>query len=121
MDTSGTLYGLSRTVIARGGPSKEEMSMKLTRWVASASVCAAIAGGVVLTGGSSAIAATPGAGGHHGAPSAAVGMDHHGSARQPTDPWIADQLAAFYPSAAHRLAVFDPWVKDQLAQSHTGK
>ncbi|MFG3013974.1 hypothetical protein ACGFZB_26820 [Streptomyces cinerochromogenes] len=95
--------------------------MKLTRWVASAGVCAAIAGGVVLAGGSSAIAATPGAGEHHRVHSATVGVEDHGGARQPTDPWIADQLATFYPSAAHRLAVFDPWVKDQLALSHPGQ
>ncbi|MEU6587769.1 hypothetical protein ABZ923_00780 [Streptomyces sp. NPDC046881] len=41
--------------------------------------------------------------------------DRHHAARQPTDPWIEDQLATFYPSSKQRLAVFDPWVKDQLA------
>ncbi|MEW2288340.1 hypothetical protein [Streptomyces sp. NPDC047841] len=41
--------------------------------------------------------------------------DRHPAARQPTDQWIEDQLASFYPSSKQRLAVFDPWVKDQLA------
>ncbi|MEW2513971.1 hypothetical protein [Streptomyces sp. NPDC046870] len=41
--------------------------------------------------------------------------DRHDAARQPTDQWIEDQLATFYPSSRQRLAVFDPWVKDQLA------
>ncbi|MGV9626853.1 hypothetical protein [Streptomyces sp. NPDC003487] len=44
----------------------------------------------------------------------------HRAARQPTDPWIEDQLATFCPSSTHRLAVFDPWVKDQLAQFQQG-
>ncbi|MET8957788.1 hypothetical protein ACWEQN_47545 [Streptomyces sp. NPDC004129] len=94
--------------------------MKLTRWIASAGVCAAIAGAIVVAGGGSAMAATPRAGEHraeHRALSATAAVESHGTARQPTDPWIAGQLAAFYPSAAHRLAVFDPWIKDQLALS----
>ena len=94
--------------------------MKLTRWVAGAGVCAVIAGGVVMTGGSSAMAATRGAG-EHRALNATATVESHGTARQPMDPWIAGQLATFYPSAAHRLAVFDPWVKDQLALSHPGQ
>ncbi|MEU2337838.1 hypothetical protein ABZ608_30360 [Streptomyces sp. NPDC013172] len=95
--------------------------MKLTRRITGAAVCAALAGGAVLAGGGSALAATSQACAHHPVAGAAAGVRGHGSAGQPTDPWIADQLAMFYPSAAHRLAVFDPWVKDQLAMSQSGR
>ncbi|MFG3207331.1 hypothetical protein [Streptomyces sp. NPDC048192] len=94
--------------------------MKLTRRVASAGVCAAIAAGVVVASGGSAMAATPQAGEHRVLNTTAA-VESQGTARQPMDPWIAGQLATFYPSAAHRLAVFDPWVKDQLALSHPGQ
>ncbi|WEO92777.1 hypothetical protein A6P39_000805 [Streptomyces sp. FXJ1.172] len=97
------------------------MSMKVTRRIANAGVCAAIAGGVVLAG-SSAMAATPAAAQHYPVlTSTTAAVESHNTPRQPADPWIAGQLAAFYPSAAHRLAAFDPWVKDQLALSHPGK
>ncbi|KUN77051.1 hypothetical protein AQJ66_34395 [Streptomyces bungoensis] len=93
--------------------------MKLTRRIAMAGVSAAIAGGAVLATGGAATAAPTPAPGHVPAPHAAVRTDTHcqghGTARQATDPWIEGQIATFYPSAAHRLAVFDPWVKDQLA------
>lgn len=105
---------------AQGGPGKEK-NMKLTRGIASAGVCAVIAGGVVLAGGSSAMAVTAGAGEYHHVSSSGVGVAGQVTAQQPTDPWIADQLAAFYPSAARQLAVFDPWVKDQLALSHPSR
>ncbi|MEW2301488.1 hypothetical protein AB0958_16155 [Streptomyces sp. NPDC006655] len=99
--------------------------MKLTRRITGAAVGAALACGVVLVGGGSAMAATSQVGDHHPVTGATAGVPAgakgHGPARQPTDPWIADQLAAFYPSAAHRLAVFDPWVKDQLALSQSGR
>ncbi|MFB7511147.1 hypothetical protein [Streptomyces broussonetiae] len=104
------------------GLSKEEMSMTVTRRIANAGVCAAIAGGVVLAAGSSAMAATPAAAQHYPVlTSTTAAVERHDTPRQPADPWIAGQLAAFYPSAAHRLAAFDPWVKDQLALSHPGK
>ncbi|GAA3131994.1 hypothetical protein GCM10010521_17390 [Streptomyces rameus] len=94
--------------------------MMLTRRIVSAGVCAAIAGGALMAGGSSAMAATPAAD-HHRAPGATAGAESRGTARQPTDPWIADQLATFYPSAARRQAVFDPWIKDQLARWYPGR
>lgn len=74
-----------------------------------------------MVGGSSAMAATPAAAELHRAPSATAGIEGRGTAGQPTDPWIAGQLATFYPSAAHQLAVFDPWVKDQLALWHPSR
>ncbi|MFB0619274.1 hypothetical protein [Streptomyces sp. AGS-58] len=89
--------------------------MKLTRRIAVAGACAAIAGGALLAGGSPALAATPGAAGHLPVHGTAGGACGHHAARQATDPWIADQLATFYPSSTQRAAVFDPWVKDQLA------
>lgn len=92
--------------------------MKLTRRITGAAVSAALAAGAVLVGGGSAMAVTSQVGEHHPVTGATAGVtagtNGHDTARQPTDPWIADQLATFYPSAAHRLAVFDPWVKDQL-------
>ncbi|MGW2827409.1 hypothetical protein ACWC24_41530 [Streptomyces sp. NPDC001443] len=95
--------------------------MKLTRRITSAVVCAAFAGGAVVAGGSSAMAATSQAGEYHQVSVATAGVKGHGTAQQAADPWIAGQLAAFYPSAAHRLAVFDPWVEDQLALSRPGR
>lgn len=93
--------------------------MKLTRRIAMAGVSAAIAGGAVLATGGAATAATTTAPervpAQHTAVRAGTHCHGHGTARQAADPWIAGQLATFYPSAAHRLAVFDPWVKDQLA------
>ncbi|MFI9809995.1 hypothetical protein ACIHEJ_37820 [Streptomyces sp. NPDC052301] len=74
-----------------------------------------------MAGGSSAMAATPGTAEHHQVLSATAPAESHGTARQPADPWIAGQLAAFNPSAAHRLAIFDPWIKDQLALSCLGR
>ncbi|MFF9087461.1 hypothetical protein ACF1BE_13765 [Streptomyces sp. NPDC014991] len=88
--------------------------MKLTRRIAVAGACAAIAGGALLAGGSPALAAAPRAAGHLPVHGTAGGSRHH-TAQQPTDPWIADQLATFYPPSTQRAAVFDPWVKDQLA------
>lgn len=92
--------------------------MKWTRRIANAGVCAAVAGGVVLGAGDAAMAATPAAARPHPIPSTTAAVKNHHTPRQPTDPWIAGQLAAFYPSTAHRSAVFDPWVKDQLALFH---
>ncbi|MFI5976097.1 hypothetical protein [Streptomyces sp. NPDC051452] len=95
--------------------------MRLTRRMAMAGVSATMAAGAVLAGGSSAMAATttPPTAARLPVPSAAADtgrhLDHHRDARQPTDRWIEDQLATFYPSSIHRLAIFDPWVKDQLA------
>ncbi|MFF4398562.1 hypothetical protein [Streptomyces sp. NPDC001480] len=120
-NASAPLYGPHRTMIAHAGPSKEENSMKLTRRIANAGVCAALAGGAVLAGASSATAATSSTGEHNQVPSTTAGIKGHDTARQPTDPWIADQLATFFPSAAHQLAVFDPWIKDQLALPHPGQ
>ncbi|MFE0387827.1 hypothetical protein ACFW1F_27645 [Streptomyces bungoensis] len=93
--------------------------MKLTRRIAMAGVSAAIAGGAVLAAGGAAAAAPTTAPTPLPARHATVRADTHchggGTARQATDPWIEGQIATFYPSASHRLAVFDPWVKDQLA------
>jgi hypothetical protein len=94
--------------------------MRLTPRTAMAGACATMAAGAVLFGGSSAMAAAPHAAERLPAHISAAGtghhLDRHHTARQPTDRWIEDQLATFYPSSKHRLAVFDPWVKDQLAQ-----
>lgn len=92
--------------------------MKWTRRIANAGVCAVVTGGVALGAGNPAMAATPAAAQHHPILSTTAAAKSHHTPRQPTDPWIAGQLAAFYPSAAHRPAVFDPWVKDQLALFH---
>lgn len=93
--------------------------MKLTRRIALAGVTALIAGGSVVAGGGSAMAATPR---HHEHPSvqrAAAdtghGTDGRRAARQAADPWIADQLATFFPPASGRTSVCDSWVRDQIA------
>ncbi|MFE9451987.1 hypothetical protein [Streptomyces sp. NPDC006739] len=93
--------------------------MKLTRRIAFAGVTALIAGGAVVAGGGSAMAASPQESAHLPVQSTAVGTgqgaDGQRTARRATDPWIADQLAMFFPPASGRAAVFDPWVKDQIA------
>ncbi|MEW2251750.1 hypothetical protein AB0907_31025 [Streptomyces sp. NPDC006975] len=118
--------------------------MKTTRRIALVGASAMLAGGAVLAGSGSATAATPpapdpcaaagatagqapstgapaGQAPSTGAPAGqAPSTGGHRAARQPTDPWIEDQLATFCPSSTHRLAVFDPWVKDQLAQFEQG-
>lgn len=98
--------------------------MKTTRRIALVGASAMLAGGAVLAGGGSATAATPPAPDPCAAAGAPAGQapstGGHRVARQPTDPWIEDQLATFCPSSTHRLAVFDPWVKDQLAQFEQG-
>ncbi|MFF8861254.1 MULTISPECIES: hypothetical protein [unclassified Streptomyces] len=92
--------------------------MKFTRRIAIVGASAAMAAGAMAIGGGPAVAATPHTPGHHPATAGAErpSAGRHHDARQPTDPWIEDQLATFYPSSAKRLAVFDPWVKDQLAK-----
>ncbi|MFI0189708.1 hypothetical protein ACH4PW_19410 [Streptomyces sp. NPDC017082] len=77
--------------------------MKLTRRIALAGVTALIAGGSVVAGGGSAMAATPR---HH---------EHPSVQRAAADPWIADQLATFFPPASGRTSVCDSWVRDQIA------
>ncbi|MFF9207788.1 MULTISPECIES: hypothetical protein [unclassified Streptomyces] len=98
--------------------------MKTTRRIALVGASAMLAGGAVLAGSGSATAATPPAPDPCAAAGATAGQapsaGGHRAARQPTDPWIEDQLATFCPSSTHRLAVFDPWVKDQLAQFEQG-
>ncbi|SEE21728.1 hypothetical protein SAMN05216532_7372 [Streptomyces sp. 2231.1] len=92
--------------------------MKFTRRIAIVGASAAMAAGVMAVGGGPAVAATPHTPGHHHAAAGAErpSAERHHDARQPTDPWIEDQLATFYPSSAQRLAVFDPWVEDQLVK-----
>jgi hypothetical protein len=123
-----------REAQADAGPAKEEKTMKTTRRIALVGASAMLAGGAVLAGSGSATAATPpapdpcaaagapaGKAPSTGAPAGqAPSTGGHRVARQPTDPWIEDQLATFCPSSTHRLAVFDPWVKDQLAQFEQG-
>ncbi|MGW4567860.1 hypothetical protein ACWEN3_37605 [Streptomyces sp. NPDC004561] len=78
---------------------------------------AMVTGALLATAGSAAAAPEPTA--HTAAPATtATGLAHsrHNGIRLPSDPWIAGQLAQFYPQAQHHLAVFDPWVKDQLAR-----
>ncbi|KMS71082.1 hypothetical protein ACZ91_65210 [Streptomyces regensis] len=93
--------------------------MRMTGRIAIVGASALLAAGAVALGGGPAMAATAQTPEHH--PAAGVPRDtEHSSdrdraARQPTDAWIADQLATFCPWSQHRLAVFDPWVKDQLA------
>ncbi|MER6358496.1 hypothetical protein ABT186_43645 [Streptomyces sp. NPDC001634] len=90
---------------------------KLMRHIATMGLCAAVAGGAVFATGASAMAATPQAPGHFRVRTVGTGhgCSQHRTAHQRMDPWIAGQLAMFYPEAARRLAVFDPWVKDQLS------
>jgi hypothetical protein len=98
--------------------------MKMTRRIAIVGASTMIAAGAMVSGSGPASAATPRTLEHHAALGTSVGAKHftdrHHSARQPTDPWIEDQLATFYPSSTQRLAVFDPWVKDQLALFERG-
>ncbi|MFF7969715.1 hypothetical protein [Streptomyces sp. NPDC007905] len=100
--------------------------MKLMRRMAAVGVSAAALAGVVTATGGSAAAATAHKTQHPDALVATAGTGvttagtgHCNESLRTThhrvDPWIADQLAAFEPAAARRLAVYDPWVKDQLA------
>ncbi|PZH06816.1 hypothetical protein C1I97_18040 [Streptomyces sp. NTH33] len=95
------------------------MMKKLMRHIATTGVSAAVVGGVLLAGGGPAAAADSRAAGHTAARTPVADTAHHVSehraGRPHVDPWVAGQLAWFYPSAAKRLAVYDPWVKDQLA------
>ncbi|MCS0602731.1 hypothetical protein NX794_16145 [Streptomyces sp. LP11] len=102
--------------------------MNSTRRIAILGASTAVAAGVMMIGGGPATAATPhtdrhhhihGAAHHHGH-GARHASHHHDAARPATDPWIKDQIAAFYPSAAQRSAVYDPWVKDQIALFENG-
>ncbi|MGW5491466.1 hypothetical protein [Streptomyces olivaceoviridis] len=93
--------------------------MQMTRRIAIVGASTVLAAGAMAIGSGSATAATTQTPEHHpavGVPGGAQrSTDRPHAARQPTDRWIEDQLATFYPSSKHRLAVFDPWVKDQLA------
>ncbi|MFF9817698.1 hypothetical protein [Streptomyces sp. NPDC014006] len=92
--------------------------MQMTGRIAIAGASTVLAAGTMGIGSGPATATTSQAPAHHAAAAPAgteQTTDRHPAARQPTDPWIEDQLAAFYPSSTKRLAVFDPWVKDQLA------
>lgn len=96
------------------------MLKKLMRRIAATGVSAAVVGGALLVGGGPAAAAGPqAAAGHAGVRASVADAAHHASedraGHQHVDPWVADQLAWFCPSAAKRLAVYDPWVKDQPA------
>ncbi|MGX4687766.1 hypothetical protein [Streptomyces sp. JNUCC 63] len=95
------------------------MTKKLMRHIATTGVSAVVVGGALLAGGGPAAAAGPQAAGHTNARTPVADTSHRVSEDRPghqhVDPWVADQLAWFYPSAAKRLAVYDPWVKDQLA------
>ncbi|GGW16116.1 hypothetical protein GCM10018980_17410 [Streptomyces capoamus] len=93
--------------------------MQMSRRIAIAGASTVLAAGATMIGGGPASAHTAPAPVHHPAAVVPAAAPHHTgrhhAARQPTDPWIEDQLATFYPSSEQRLAVFDPWVKDQLA------
>ncbi|POX57394.1 hypothetical protein C3489_00985 [Streptomyces sp. Ru71] len=96
----------------------------MTRRMAMAGAATVMAAGALAVGSGPATAATTSTPEHHPAAEVPGGRDHshdrHHAARQPTDPWIKDQLTTFYPSSTSRLAVFDPWVKDQLALFEKG-
>jgi hypothetical protein len=99
---------------------QEERSMKkLMRRIATAGASAVVVGGALFATGGSAMAATPQTPVHASARTTAVNTGHRCSqyrtAHQRINPWVADQVAMFDPSAAKRLAMFDPWIKDQLA------
>ncbi|MQY39959.1 hypothetical protein SRB17_79880 [Streptomyces sp. RB17] len=109
---------------------------KFMRRIATVSVSAALAGGVLLATGGSATAATPRD--HRPAPAPTrvvviedtktIGLhgvhqdrgDHahtgtHRGASDRFDPWVADQLLVFEPWIADQLAMFEPWIEGQLA------
>ncbi|MBV2357063.1 hypothetical protein KUM39_22260 [Streptomyces sp. J2-1] len=96
----------------------------LTRRTATLTALATLTGTMLIAGGGAALAAPP-----QTAPNA-VPAHHHGAHQHGThhlaaargdvrpasdDPWVAGQIARFYPSAATKAAVYDPWVGDQLA------
>ncbi|WP_055489120.1 hypothetical protein [Streptomyces sp. TP-A0356] len=93
---------------------------KLMRRIAITGVSAAVAGGALLATGGSAMAAAPRMAKDAPARTPVVDTSHrfspHRTSHKRIDPWVADQLAMFYPTAAKRQAMFDPWIKDQLAQ-----
>ncbi|WP_051790006.1 hypothetical protein [Streptomyces sp. NRRL S-1022] len=93
--------------------------MQMTRRIAIFGASTVLAAGAMAIGSGPATAAAAQAPEHHPVVAVPGGSQHltarDPAARQPTDPWIEDQLATYYPSSKQRLAVFDPWVKDQLA------
>ncbi|MGW9032254.1 hypothetical protein ACWGQ5_51395 [Streptomyces sp. NPDC055722] len=92
---------------------------KRMRRIATTGVGAAVVAGALLATGGSAMAATPQTAGHTPAATTVVNTGHRSFPRsiahQRTAPWVADQLAMFYPPAAKRSAMSDPWIQDQLA------
>ncbi|MEV6026006.1 hypothetical protein [Streptomyces sp. NPDC052036] len=93
---------------------------KLVRRMATAAVSAAFVGGAVFAAGGPAAAAAPQTTGHIAAQVAVVQGGHAGAAEHTTvngrmDPWIADQLAMFAPTAAHRTVTSDTWIAGQVA------
>ncbi|MFJ4525669.1 hypothetical protein ACIP4Y_32805 [Streptomyces sp. NPDC088810] len=99
--------------------------MQMTGRIAIIGASTVLAASALAIGSGPATATTAQTPEHHPAVGVPGGAQHspdrHPAARQPTDPWIEDQLATFYPSSKQRLAVFDPWVKDQLALFQTGR
>lgn len=91
---------------------------KLIRRCAVTGVSAVAAVGALVAVGGPASATTTAQASPVSAQTVAAG--HHPSrpsaGHRQIDPWVAGQLAQFYPDAAQRLAVYDPWVKDQIAQ-----
>ncbi|MGW3027163.1 hypothetical protein [Streptomyces sp. NPDC001221] len=93
---------------------------KLVRRMATAAVSAAFVGGAVFAAGGPAAAAAPHPAGHVTTQVAVVQGGHAGAAEHATvngrmNPWIADQLAMFAPTAAHRTVKSDAWIADQVA------
>ncbi|MFJ5532954.1 hypothetical protein [Streptomyces sp. NPDC093261] len=93
---------------------------KLTWRIATTGIACLAVGGTLLATGGSATAATPQTVGHTSALTTTTAHTSHHSAEhcaghRPVDPWIADQLALFGPTAAKRPTAPDPWIADQLA------